>query len=165
MLANFSRSAGDEAEAADFHQRSLIALFSAISPHNVPAGQVQVVSTLFGSLDVFICSAGFVVVRKKPGLIGVTMAGPDPYTLMQSRRYRQLQEMRLWLERFVGVERVIAYFRRKLMLKKAHQPELNREGDGAPVRVAGTDSDVAEYGRRVASVLHPERLASPLNHV
>lgn len=165
MLADLSRITGNEAEAANFYQRSMIARFSAVSPNNVPAGQVQVVSTLLGSMDVFICSAGFVVVRKKPGLIGVTMAGSDPYTLMQSRRYRQLSEMRLLLERVIGVEKVISYFRTKFMLRKTCQPEqraeLNRESDSAPFRFAKTESDVGECGRGAGSVLHANRYSSP----
>lgn len=97
---------GDLELAAECFDKNLRAIFAPVPEGKIPAGELHYRSTVLNRFDIYAYSGGFFVVKKRPGLIGVTMVGRNILQVMETRGYRQWTAVRSVLSRFLPLKKI-----------------------------------------------------------
>lgn len=106
MKGEGARATGDLEGAADCFDKSLRAVFAPVPEGKIPAGELHYRSTVLNRFEIYAFSGGFFVVKKRPGLIGVTMVGRNILQVMETRGYRQWTAAKTVLSRFLPLKRI-----------------------------------------------------------
>lgn len=106
MKGTLAREDGDLEQAADYFDKNLRAIFAPVPEGKIPDGELHYRSTVLNRFDVYAYSSGFFVIKKQPGLIGVTMIGKNILQVMETRGYRQWTAMKPVLARFLPLKRI-----------------------------------------------------------
>jgi len=97
---------GDLELAAENFDKNLRAVFAPVPEGKIPAGELHYRSTVLNRFDIYAYSGGFFVVKKRPGLIGVTMVGRNILQVMETRGYRQWIAVKSVLSRFLPLKKI-----------------------------------------------------------
>jgi len=97
---------GDLELAAEYFDKNLRAVFAPVPEGKIPVGELHFRSTVLNRFDIYAYSDGFFVVKKRPGLIGVTMVGRNILQVMETRGYRQWIVVKSVLSHFLPLKKI-----------------------------------------------------------
>lgn len=108
MAGKLALENGDLDKAADCFDKNLRAIFAPVPEGKIPVGEIHYRSTVLNRFEIYAYCDGYFVIKKQPGLIGVTMVGRNILQVMETRGYRQWSALKRVLSRFIPINRLKA---------------------------------------------------------